>query len=515
MNVSMLLDIAASAFGDRVVMGSGSEALTPERLCRLSGLGAAQIVNGGYDSVVYVSTYGPAFAVAMFSCARAGVPLVPLNYRMGSDQLGQLRANHRGALVLSDDTAKAGAIAPDQAAQGAGAWWRGLEADGPSSEDWPEAPSDPELPAVLLYTSGTTSTPKAVILRHRHLTSYVLGTVELGGADESDASLVSVPPYHIAGLANLLTNLYSGRRCVVLDAFDPAGWLDVARRENVTNALVVPTMLARLVEHLGEQPAQLPSLRSLAYGGARTPAPVLERALRLFPDAAFVHAYGLTETSSTIAVLGPGDHRAALSSEDPGVRARLGSVGQLIDGVEIEIRGVDASVLGPSQVGRIWLRGEQISGEYVGSAAALDEAGWFDTRDRGHVDADGYLFIEGRDDDTIIRGAENIAPAEIEDVLLRHPLVEDAVVVGIPDEEWGQRLAAAVVARDGSKPDPSELREWVRSHLRSSKTPDTVELWDDLPRTDNGKVIRRAVIERIEEIRGLEKIQIQILEGLA
>src|SRR5207302_8317 len=135
--------------------------------------------------------------------------------------------------------------------------------------------------------------------------------------------------------------------------------------------------------------------------------------------------------------------------------------------------------------------------EYVGADAALDAHGWFDTRDRGHVDDDGYLFIEGRDDETIIRGAENIAPAEIEDVLIRHPDVDDAVVVGLPDEEWGQRLAAVVVPRPGAEPDPDELRTWVRDRLRGSRTPDRVEVWPDLPRTDNGKVIRRQVTEQL------------------
>jgi len=489
----MLLDMACAAFGDRTVLvAPPEEPLTPDLLAELAGRGAAQLVAGGYDSVIYVATYGPAFAAAVFAAARAGVPVIPINYRQSREAIAALTDNHPGGLVIAPDGSDL--VGAHHAARHVSEWYASLHT---GSDAGPAAPDDPELPAVLLYTSGTTAAPKAVILRHRNLSSYILSTIELGSAEETHASLISVPPYHVAGVANLLTNLYAGRRCVILESFTPAGWLEIVNREQITNALVVPTMLARLVEHLGDKPADVASLRSLAYGGARTPAPVLERALQLFPGVEFVHAYGLTETSSTIAVLGPDDHRAALASPDPAVRARIGSVGQVIPGVEIEVRGPDGEMLLPGQVGRIWLRGEQVSGEYVGSAAALDAEGWFDTRDRGFVDAEGYLFIEGRDDDTIIRGAENIAPAEIEDVLLRHPSVEDAVVVGLPDDEWGQRLAAVVVPREGAVADPEELREWVRSHLRSAKTPDTVDLWDELPRTDNGKIIRRRVTERL------------------
>jgi acyl-CoA synthetase (AMP-forming)/AMP-acid ligase II len=261
--------------------------------------------------------------------------------------------------------------------------------------------------------------------------------------------------------------------------------------------MVVPTMLARIVDVLGEaSDAGTPTLRALAYGGARMPLPVLERALALFPRTGFVNAYGLTETSSTIALLGPDEHRAAVATDDPAARARLGSVGQLLPGVELEVRSEDGEVLPPGERGLIFLRGEQVSGEYAGSSV-LDADGWFPTRDRGWVDADGYLFLEGRADDTIIRGGENIAPAEIEDVLVEHPGVADVVVVGVPDDEWGQRLAAVVVRAEGTDVDAEELRAWVRARLRSSKTPDLVEFRAELPRTDTGKLLRRKVLEEL------------------
>jgi acyl-CoA synthetase (AMP-forming)/AMP-acid ligase II len=324
----------------------------------------------------------------------------------------------------------------------------------------------------------------------------VLGSVEFAGAQADEASLISVPPYHIAAVANCITNLYAGRRSVVLEQFSASEWLEVVRCEQITHALVVPTMLAKMME-LAADELSAPSLRSLAYGGAPIPASVLERALVRWPHVDFVNAYGLTETSSTIALLGPDDHREAFASSDPQVRARLSSVGRPVPTIELQIRDDNGQPLPPGLPGRICVRGDQVSGEYAGSGSAVDEFGYFDTRDRGYLDAEDYLFILGRADDTIIRGAENIAPAEIEDVLLRHPDVQDAVVVGLPDEVWGERVAAAVVLRPGTSLDSEQLQAHVRDLLRASKTPDRIVFWTELPRTETGKLIRREALARI------------------
>jgi acyl-CoA synthetase (AMP-forming)/AMP-acid ligase II len=257
--------------------------------------------------------------------------------------------------------------------------------------------------------------------------------------------------------------------------------------------MVVPTMLARIVDALGDTVADLPSLRSLAYGGAKMPAPVIERALLAFPDVAFTNAYGLTETSSTITVLGPDDHRLAVASDDPAVRARLGSAGRAVPGIELAVLDPAGRPCPPGAVGDLHVRGAQVSGEYADAPPAVDADGWFPTRDRAWLDDEGYLFVEGRSDDTIIRGGENIAPAEIEDVLVRHPAVEECAVVGLDDAEWGQRIAAAVVLAPGATATPEDLQAWVRDRLRRARTPDVVEVWDALPYTDTGKLLRRQV----------------------
>jgi acyl-CoA synthetase (AMP-forming)/AMP-acid ligase II len=222
---------------------------------------------------------------------------------------------------------------------------------------------------------------------------------------------------------------------------------------------------------------------------------VIERAMRLFPNTDFTNAYGLTETSSTLCVLGPADHREAAASSDPKVRRRLSSVGKPLPGVELEIRDAEGKPVGPNERGEICVRGEQVSGEYLGRASRVGADGWFPTNDAGSLDEGGYLFVEGRIDDVIVRGGENLSPGEIEDVLLEHPAVSDAAVVGVPDVEWGEGVAAVVVLKEGASASAAELQDWVKKHLRSSRVPQLVRFEAELPYNETGKLLRRKVRE--------------------
>ena len=488
----MLLEMAASGFADRPILGWRGEALTVGEVDDLAHGGAALLRDCGAEALLYLDVNGPAFPVALFAAARAGVPFVPLNYRLGAAKLDALVARHPRALVLGAPGSPAG----ESAAVLSAAEWLARARERGSRPGVPPA-AEPG-PAVVIYTSGTTATPKGVLLSHENLMGYVFGSVEFASADERDAALVSLPPYHIAAVANALTNLYAGRRCVVLDQFTAADWLSTARDEHITQALVVPTMLARIVEHPDGASAP-PALRSVAYGGAHMPQPVIERALRNWPGVDFVNAYGLTETSSTIAVLGPEDHRTAMASDAAAVRARLGSVGKPVPSVQIEIRDTEGTGVAAGGTGRIWVRGEQVSGRYAGAVSGLDADGWFDTRDDGYLDGEGYLFVVGRADDTIIRGGENIAPAEIEDVLRAFDGIDDAVAVGVPDPEWGEHIEAVVVAAAGRRVDPDAVLAFARARLRGSRTPDRLVVWERIPRTETGKILRREVVERLAD----------------
>lgn len=496
MSLALLLDIAASMDADRIAVGARGDGLTTGRLAEMARTGGAYLLSAGARTLVFVGVNSAAFPVSIFAAAAAGIPICPLNYRLSAEQLTALVKRLDAPVIVADDQYAATLTGAGLAPMTTGEWLQHCRS-GADGEPLAAVDPDPGSSAVLLFTSGTTSEPKCVPLEHANLQAYVLGTVEPGSASREDAALVSVPPYHIAGVGTVLTNLVAGRRLLYLPAFTPGAWIRAVLEESVSFAMLVPTMLARVVDLLNAAPTALPSLRTIAYGGARMPRPVIEQSMRLLPDVDFVNAYGLTETSSTIALLGPDDHRAALSSHDPAVRARLGSAGRLIPGVEGQIRSSSGAVLGAGAEGELWVRGEQVSGRYAGIGSVLDGEGWFPTRDRAYLDGEGYLFLRGRADDVIIRGGENVAPAEIEDRLLEFDGVTEAVALGLPDEEWGERIVAVVVAGAGVDLDPDDLREWVRATLRTSKTPDEIHVRTELPRNDTGKVVRRLLVDEL------------------
>jgi acyl-CoA synthetase (AMP-forming)/AMP-acid ligase II len=510
-NVGDLLTRSAARAPRQIALVDGERRLTYRQFNEAANRLAHGFASLGYargDAVALMSGNSAEFLITYFACAKLGLICVPINlfWRHGelayvlshaevrcivveAVLLGQLETGTEGmakvdALIV---VGRADAV-PDFGVERV-LDYETLTTAMPAADV--EAIVGDRDPLSYLYTSGTTSAPKGVLLRHRHLVSYVLGTVEFAAAGEDDVALICVPPYHIAAVANVISNLFAGRRTVILDHFDARDWLATVRAENVTNALVVPTMLARIVEYDGDQ--SVPSLRALAYGGAPMPARVIEKALALWPEVGFVNAYGLTETSSTIAVLGPQEHREAAASTDPTIRARLTSAGRVIPAIELRILDGEGNEVPPGTAGRICVRGEQVSAEYDRTGVAVDEQGFFDTRDEGYLDEDGFLFIGGRADDTIIRGGENIAPAEIESVLLEDPAVLDVAVIGVPDDEWGQRIEAAVVPAPGHTVDPDALRDLVRARLRGSKTPDRVHVVERLPRTETGKLVRRQV----------------------
>ncbi|MCV7171133.1 long-chain fatty acid--CoA ligase [Mycobacterium manitobense] len=493
MSISLLLEMASSSDPGRTAVVSNDLRLSAGELSALADGGAGVITASGAAHVAYVGTGGAMLPLLLFASARAAVPFTPLNYRLSRDGLRELIERLPDALVIADADYRDVVGEAGRQTMTSDDFLAAARTAEPVAEF-----ADPDAVAVVLFTSGTTSRPKAVELTHNNLTSYVTGTVEFGSAAEEDASLICVPPYHIAGVGAAMSNLYAGRKMVYLPIFDAREWIRLIRDEHVTTATVVPTMLDRIVTALQSEPVELPTLRNLAYGGSKVALPLVRTALELLPDVGFVNAYGLTETSSTIAVLGPDDHRAAFGADDPVAARRLGSVGQVVPGIEVQIRADDGTVLGPGETGELYVRGDQVSGRYAEIGSVLDAEGWFPTRDVALLDEQGYLFIGGRSDDTIIRGGENIAPAEIEDVLVEHPDVHDVAVIGPEDPQWGQIIVAVVVPAAGADPDPDLLREHVRSHLRGSRTPDRVVFRDELPTNATGKVLRRELIHEFQ-----------------
>ncbi len=500
MSISLLLEMAVSGDPDRLAVVSGDVRLTTQQLSDLADGGAGVIEASGCEHVVYVGAGGAMLPLLLFASARSGRTFTPINYRLSADGIRALIERLPAPLVVVDARYRDMVGSAGKAVMDSDEFLAAARTAEPAAE-FP----DPDAVGVVLFTSGTTSAPKAVELTHNNLTSYITGTVEFGSAEPTDAALICVPPYHIAGVSAALSNLYAGRKMVYLANFDAAEWIRLVNDEAVTTATVVPTMLDRIVKVLEAEGHSLPSLRNLAYGGSKVGLPLVRKALQLLPEVGFVNAYGLTETSSTIAVLTPDDHRDAHGHSDEAVARRLGSVGQPVAGIEVQIRDDAGTVLGPGQTGELFVRGEQVSGRYTGIGSVLDENGWFPTRDIAMLDDDGYLFLGGRSDDTIIRGGENIAPAEIEDVLIEHAHVHDVAVVGAEHPEWGQEIVAVVVPVAGIDPDAEHLREHVRAALRGSRTPDRVVFRDELPTNATGKVLRREIQEMLASLNEEDK----------
>jgi acyl-CoA synthetase (AMP-forming)/AMP-acid ligase II len=487
----MILEMAAEGLADRVAVGPLSGGLTFAELGSRSRRAGTLFAKADGEHVVLVDENSLAVPIGLFGSAIAGKPFVPVNYRLADDRLRAIVERAAPALVIAG-TGVAERLA---GVTGIEVVDRDDLLASVEDESVPETDGwgcDTEAVAVLLFTSGTTGEPKAAMLRHRNLASYVVTSLEFGSAGDEEAAVVSVPPYHIASISSVLSSTYTGRRVVQLESFEPSSWVQAVRDESATHAMVVPTMLGRILDVIEADGRGLPSMRSLAYGGGPMPRPVVERAMALLGDVDLVNAYGLTETSSTIAVLGPDDHRTAFASDDPAVRDRLGSVGRVLPGVELSVRDPLGHPVPDDEVGEIWVRGEQVSGEYLGRTGTVDD-GWFNTRDAGRVDADGFLYVQGRLDDVIVRGGENMSPGEIEDALLAHPAIAEAGVCGVPDVQWGEKIVAAVVLKPGHAVDESTLQEWVRSRLRSSRMPSRVQFRDELPYTDTGKLLRRVL----------------------
>ncbi len=457
---------------------------------------------GAGDRVGLFATNSGEMFEALFATSAIGATVVPMNYRAADEEVSHLLADSGAKVVFTESRYRdlIESCRPDSLEHVIlfDEDYAGLRDE---ADEWPlmNDVDDDDL-AALLYTSGTTSLPKGVKLTHGALTGYIMGANDAADGSDLGRMILAAPLYHIAGLTSVLNALYAGRITVVMQQFEANRRLELVDAQEVTHAFLVPTMLARLLEADGLESASLASLQALTYGAAPMPPAVIKRAIELFPDTVgFSGAYGQTETTSTVAVLGPDDH--VLDSDQK--LARLSSVGQVLDDVEVRIVDPEGTVLGPGEHGEVQLRTYRAMDGYWGSEektrVTIDDEGWVHTGDLGFLDDDNYLFLSGRSGDMIIRGGENIAPEEVEAVLYEHEHVLDAAVVGLKDDTWGERVVAAVVLRDGGSLD--EVNEHLRQHLASFKRPETIHVAEDLPRTSTGKLLRRHLIPILEDLK--------------
>jgi acyl-CoA synthetase (AMP-forming)/AMP-acid ligase II len=508
MNTANFLSIPASMFSDQEILVFGSTRRTyGELLSRVRRLAASlrDIGIGKGDAVAVLSTNSDAYVETYYAVATLGAVFVPLNYRakpaeleymVGAAKAKAMFVAERYAEVLESLLPKLPTVATVVGYDAARDGWLRYEHLLENQEELEDAEVDEGDVSILMYTSGTTSLPKGVLLTHGDFTAYVTNTAELADGSDRGTALVAVPFYHIAGTAQMMTTIWSGRRLVILPQFDAAQWLATVARERVTHAMVVPTMLKQIVDRPDFEQYDLSSLVTLSYGGAPMPLPVIRRAIERFPKSVgFVNAYGQTETTSTLTILGPEDHRLEGSREEVEKKLRrLSSIGKPLPDVEFRVVDEAGNDVPPGEIGELAIRTPRVMKGYAtaeGAAMSPLEGGWLRTRDMGWIDEDGYIYLAGRKDDMIIRGGENIAPAEVEAVLQSHPAVEEVAVYGVPNEEWGQIVAAAVVLRPGATATAEELVEYCRQRLASFKKPEKIVFLPELPRNPLGKVLKK------------------------
>ena len=508
MNTSNFVSIPATMFEDQEILVFDQHRLTYGQLWQniqrlanaLRGLG----VDRG-DCVAVLQVNSHRYVEAYYATAAIGAVFLPINYRAKLPELEYMITTANAKVLLVGDryhdtvatlrpklTCVQTYVAMEAPRDGM------LHLDRMITEASPELDPpevDDEDTTILMYTSGTTALPKAVLLTYNDFTAYVTANVELADGTPRGTSLLCVPLYHIAGATNVMTNMFTGRKLVLLRQFDAGEWLRTVEKEQVTHAFLVPTMVKQLIDHPDFAKYDLSSLQNLSYGGAAMPFPVVRRAIEMFPKTVgFVNAFGQTETTSTLTVLGPDDHRLDGPPHEVELRLkRLKSIGRPLPDVELKVVDDDGKELPTGEIGELWVRTPRVMKGYGsggGHTSPLQD-GWLPTRDMGWLDEDGYIFLAGRKDDMIIRGGENIAPAEVEAVIYSHPGVDEAAVIGLPDVEWGQRVAAVIVPRPGVTLTADEVSEFCRQRLASFKKPEVIHFVDALPKNQMGKVLKK------------------------
>jgi acyl-CoA synthetase (AMP-forming)/AMP-acid ligase II len=508
MNTAMFLSIPASMFPDQEILVFEGRRFDyqslQDRVNRLAG-GLKALGLGRSDRLAVLQTNCNEYVEAYYAASKLGLVFIPLNYRAKLDELRYMLTDSEATAVMVGDRyveliekLKPG-LGSVRVYISIGSGWPGMvrygELLGAEPEEIEAEVDDGDL-NVLMYTSGTTALPKGVMLTYGDFSEYVLNSVEPADGTDRGSFLLAVPLYHIAGLTSIMTNIYTGRRLVMLAQFEPGLWLRTVEQERITHAFVVPTMLKRILDHPDFDSTDLSSLQILSYGAAPMPLPVIRRAIERFPKTVgFINAFGQTETTSTVTVLGPEDHRLEGPPEEVEKKLRrLSSIGRPLPDVELKIVDEAGNELPPGQVGEIAIRSARVMKGYWKREAETAQTlagGWIRTRDMGWVDEDGYVYLAGRKSDMIIRGGENIAPEEVEAVLHTHPAVDEAAVFGVPDEEWGERVAAAVVLKPGMQATAEELIEYCRQRLASFKKPELIFFVESLPRNPMGKVLKK------------------------
>ncbi|HWM01574.1 MAG TPA: fatty acid--CoA ligase [Actinophytocola sp.] len=456
------------------------------------------------DRIAYLGKESEHYYELLYGAAKVGVVLVPINWRLAADEVEHILRDSGTTMLFVDSDAEATArrleselpqlstlvLLDEPGSPGAGftAW----VADQPDTNVL--ARVTPDTPLVQMYTSGTTGLPKGVVLAHR---SFFAVRKALADAGESwidfhpeDVSLIGMAGFHIGGIWWATQGFAAGATNVVMREFTTAGAVELIKSLGVTTACLVPAMMRLLLVEPGVTSEHFTTLRKIIYGGAPISAALLERCVEGF-GCEFAQIYGLTETGNTAMCLPPADHKP-----DSG---KMQAAGRPYPGFEVKVADSEGNPLPAGEIGEVWLRTPAAMLEYWNLPDATAKTlvdGWVVTGDAGALDEDGYLFIRDRIKDMIIVAGENVYPAEIENVIGRHPKVAESAVVGVPDERWGEVVHAFVVPVEGESLSERELALFLKGKLATFKQPLEYELIEKVPRNPSGKILRRELRER-------------------
>jgi len=489
-NLATILTTSAADDPDHLAVKLDDAELSYAQLdratARLAGLLAQHDVKRG-DRVGVMLPNVPYFPLCYYGILRAGGIVVPLNVLLKRREVAfyledsgarLLFAWHAFAEEAEAGAADAGAecllVAPGEFDRAVG--------EAPARDAVTEA--DDGDTAVILYTSGTTGTPKGAELTHSNLlrnAKISSGLFELG---EDAVTLGALPLFHTFGqTCSMNATISSGGALTLIPRFEPAKALEIIQRDRVNVFQGVPTMYGAMLHEPDRERFNTSTLRVCASGGSALPVELL-RAFEQSFHCKVLEGYGLSETSPVA------------SFNHPDRERKPGSIGTPVDGVEMKVVDDEDNDVAQGEVGEIVIRGHNVMKGYWGRPDATEEAirdGWFHSGDLARVDADGYFFIVDRKKDMILRGGYNVYPREIEEVLYEHPAVREAAVVGLPHEEYGEEVGAAIALKDGADASVEELREFVKRQVAAYKYPREVWFVGELPKGPTGKILKREI----------------------
>jgi long-chain acyl-CoA synthetase len=491
LNLASIVTESAARVPESVAVRLGEHELSyaelDERSARLATLLRAKGLEPG-DRVGVMLPNVLEFPISYYGVLRAGCTVVPMNVLLKRREIAFYLEDSGAKLVLAwhgfaaearDGAADAGT---EMIEVEPGGFAARLAEHEPASELAETAEDDT---AVILYTSGTTGKPKGAELTHANLhrnadvSSRTTCEIEAG-----DIVFGGLPLFHSFGqTVSMNASLMAGACLTLVPKFDPGEALATMQRDGVTHFYGVPTMYGALLHHPDRESFDTSSLRTCITGGASMPVEVLRGFEEAF-GAVVLEGYGLSETSPVAC------------SNHPDRERKPGSIGTPLEGVEIKLVDEDDEEVAQGEVGEIVIRGHNIMKGYWQRPEATAEAmrgGWFHSGDMARVDEEGYFYIVDRKKDLIIRGGYNVYPREVEEVLYEHPKIREAAVIGVPHDEWGEEIGAAVVLHDGEELGPDEVSAYVKERIAAYKYPRLVWFLDELPKGPTGKILKREI----------------------